>query len=166
MKKENITINAGSAKTIDTPREMPVEYKDFSKHQPRTCAMRLRKTDITYGFDVTHGKDNIGVSIQTIHPNSLATQTSLRTYDQIIEINDEFVDDDTSDSILQKLSTTKTNGSVKLYVVDTATYEHYKNNKLLLSSQELRKGQSENKLLGTHEKNLDDQKCMYYFNYN
>jgi C-terminal processing protease CtpA/Prc len=161
LRKVNVPMNAAAAKIIDGPRTMPADYESFPQHQPRTCIINLNTTDVTLGFDVVHGKNDIGLFVQEVLPNTAASRTLLRKCDRIIVIDDEFVDDHESESIIEKLGKVKINGSVKLYVMDTETYAYYTKNKLLLSSKHLRKSQSENKLIKPNEKYSDYEKCKY-----
>ncbi|UJR14446.1 hypothetical protein I4U23_001443 [Adineta vaga] len=142
LSQEDIFIKAASAKIIETPRVMPIEYKYFHKYQPRTCIIDLHEKDTSFGLTIAEGENKIGLFIEEIKPKSPASKTSLRKYDRIIEINDKYVDNDSSDSILKKLNKAETRRSVKLYVVDTETYRYFKANKIPLSSSGLRKSQS------------------------
>ncbi|UJR14959.1 hypothetical protein I4U23_001938 [Adineta vaga] len=142
LKKRNIDINRSMATTISTPVIMPNEYANFPKNQPRTCQIRLSKSEPTFGFEVVNGEGDVGAYIQEVFPNTPASRTSLRKSDRIIEIDDKVVDKDVSKSILEKLGKARTKGAVKLYVMDTNTYKYYIQNKMTLSSKGKRKSQS------------------------
>jgi C-terminal processing protease CtpA/Prc len=160
LKKKNVTIDASMAQIISTPLTMPIDYFNFPKHQPRTCAMRLNKSDTTFGFEVVNGENDVGAYIQEVFPNTPASDTSLRKSDRIIEIDDKFVDKDVSKSILEKLGKAKTKGAVKLYVVDTETYKYYQLNKIPLTSKGKRKSQSEDRS-SANRYNLSERECEY-----
>ncbi len=139
---------------------MPIDYFNFPKHQPRTCNIRLGKSDTTFGFEVVNGENDVGAYIQEVFPNTPASDTSLRKSDRIIEIDDKFVDKDLSKSILEKLGKAKTKGAVKLYVVDTETYKYYQLNKIPLTSKGKRKSQSEDRS-SANRYNLSERECEY-----
>ncbi|CAF3530977.1 unnamed protein product [Rotaria sp. Silwood1] len=130
--EKHVLFDSTFAKTIDTPQRMPRDYKSFPKHTPRTCEIQLSSTDQSLGFDITHGDNNVGVWIQEVQPNTPASGTLLRKCDRILEINDDFVDDEPIETIKQKLKAAKSNRYLKLYVVDTAMYRYFKKNKILL----------------------------------
>jgi len=146
FKKKNLPMDFSSATVINTPATMPNDYLNFVKHQPRTCNIRLNKSDPSFGFEVVNGENDVGAYIQEVFPNTPASNTSLRKSDRIIEIDDKFVDKDVSKSILEKLSKAKTKGAVKLYVVDTETYKYYQLNKIPLTSKGKQESQSEDRL--------------------
>jgi C-terminal processing protease CtpA/Prc len=146
LQKKKIPIDASQATIISTPATMPPEYSNFPKHQPRTCNIRLNKSDTTFGFEVVNGEKDVGAYIQEVFPNTPASKTPLLKSDRIIEIDDKFVDKDVSKSILEKLGKAKAKGAVKLYVVDTDTYKHYQINKIPFVSKGKRKSQSEDRL--------------------
>ncbi|CAF3177363.1 unnamed protein product [Rotaria sp. Silwood2] len=146
LKKKNIPINPQTAAIINTPATMPNDYLNFPKRVPRTCNIRLNKSDTSFGFEVINGENDIGAYIQEVFPNTPASYTPLRKCDRIIEIDDKNVDKDVSKSILEKLGKAKTKGAVKLYVVDTETYKYAQINKILLGSKGKRKSQSEDRL--------------------
>jgi C-terminal processing protease CtpA/Prc len=159
LKKKGVTIDASMAqKTISTPLTMPIDYFNFPKRQPRTCNIRLSKSDTTFGFEIVNGENDIGAYIQEVFPNTPASDTSLRKSDRIIEIGDKFVDKDVSKSILEKLGKAKTKGAVKLYVVDTDTYKYYQLNKIPLTSKGKRKSQSDDRL-STQQYCTNEGKC-------
>jgi len=145
-KKKNLPINRTSPVVITTPATMPAEYANFPKHQPRTVMIRMGNNDQTFGFEAVNGENDIGAYIQDVFPNTPASATALRKSDRIIEIDDKFVDKDVSKSIFEKLAKIKSKRAVKLYVMDTATYEHYQLNKMSLSSKGKRKSKSEDRL--------------------
>jgi C-terminal processing protease CtpA/Prc len=159
LKKKNLPIDPTSATTISTPTTMPIEYQNFPKHQPRTCNIRLNKSDSTFGFEVVNGENDVGAYIQEVFPNTPAANTSLRKSDRIIEVDDKFVDKDVSKSILEKLGKAKAKGAVKLYVVDTETYKHYQINKMSLSTKGKRKSQSEDRLSTIHRPYTNEREC-------
>ncbi|CAF4121313.1 unnamed protein product [Rotaria sp. Silwood2] len=136
--KSNEPINPRFVKTIKTPQTMPIDYQNFPKHQPRTCEMRLNRSDTSFGFQTVDPLTSVGMLIQEVYPNSPAANTSLRKCDRIIEIDDEFIDNVSSRTILEKLHTAQEEQHVKLYVVDTATYEFFQSNNIPLSSKEYR----------------------------
>ncbi|CAF1591203.1 unnamed protein product [Rotaria magnacalcarata] len=65
------------------------------------------------------------VFVQRVYPNSPASAAPLRKSDRIIEIDDQFVDKESSQDILKQLSDAKTKGFMKLYVVHTDTYAFF-----------------------------------------
>ncbi|CAF2777975.1 unnamed protein product [Rotaria sp. Silwood2] len=140
--KSNEPINPRFVKTIKTPQTMPIDYQNFSKHQPRTCEIRLNRSDTSFGFQTVDPLTSVGMFIQEVYPNSPAANTSLRKCDRIIEIDDDFVDNVPSSTILEKLRTAKSNKHVKLYVVDTETYNYFQENNIQLSSKEYRQSPS------------------------
>lgn len=160
LKKKNIHIDAQSAQVINTPSTMPSDIVNFPKHQPRTCNIRLNKTDTTFGFEVVNGENDIGAYIQEVFPNTPASNTPLRKCDRIIEIDDKFVDKDVSKSILERLSKAKAKGAVKLYVLDTDTYKHFQLHKIPMASKGKRKSQSEDRL-SSNRYYGDDRMCKY-----
>lgn len=139
LKPRGITFNAMYAKTLQTPLTMPLDYLNFPKYTPRTCDIRLTQSDQSFGFEVVNGSKDIGAYIQEVLPNSPASQTSLRKSDRILEIDDKFVDNESSESILGRLRKAKSKRSVKLYVVDTFTYKNFTENKVPLPSKDYRK---------------------------
>jgi C-terminal processing protease CtpA/Prc len=161
LKKKNIRIDPSLATVINTPATMPNDYANFLKHQPRTCNIRLNKSDTSFGFEVVNGENDVGAYIQEVFPNTPASNTQLRKSDRIIEIDDKFVDKDVSKSILEKLSKAKGKGAVKLYVVDTDTYKHYQVHKIPLTSKGKRKSQSEDRL-STNRQYNNERECKYH----
>jgi C-terminal processing protease CtpA/Prc len=155
LKKKHIPINASSATVMNTPARMPSDYLNFVKHQPRTCNIRLNTSDRTFGFEVVNGENDVGAYIQEVFPNTPASHTSLRKSDRIIEINDKFVDNYVSKSIIAKLGRAKARGTVKLYVVDTETYKYYQLNKIPLTS----KGERINQL---EDRFSNERECEYH----
>ncbi|CAF3746338.1 unnamed protein product [Rotaria sordida] len=142
LKTKIILINPERVTIINTPEKMPSDYLNFPKHIPRTCYICLNDKETLFGFETIHGEKDIGLCIQKVFPNTPASNTSLRKCDRIIEINDKYVDNDLSSSILEKLKKAKMQGVVKLYVVDTETYKYAQVNKISLKS----KGQHQNEL--------------------
>ncbi|CAF3636991.1 unnamed protein product [Rotaria sp. Silwood1] len=138
FKEKNQSIDPRLAKTIETPSTMPIDYQNFPKHQPRTCEIHLNRHDTSFGFQTVNPLTDVGILIQEVYPNSPAAKTSLRKCDRIIEIDDEFIDEIPSRTILEKLRTAKEKRYVKLYVVDTATYDFFQLNNIPLSSKEYR----------------------------
>ncbi|CAF2034742.1 unnamed protein product [Rotaria magnacalcarata] len=124
LKKKNIPITFQSATIIQTPEFMPADYINFPKRTPRTCNLRLGKSDTSFGFEVINGENDIGAYILEVFPNTPASNTPLRKWDRIIEIDDKNVDKDVSKSILEKLAKAKQKGAVKLFVVDTDAYKN------------------------------------------
>ncbi|CAF1164166.1 unnamed protein product [Rotaria sordida] len=139
LKKNGISINSRFAKIIDTPKQMPRDYKDFPKNTPRTCKIRSNRTDKPFGFTIGYGNNDIGAYIQDIIPKSPASETPLRKSDRILEINDKFVDNESSETIQEKLSRAQLKSSVKLYVVDTHTYAHFQKENIPLQSKKFQK---------------------------
>jgi len=139
FKRQGVSFNPRFAKIIETPTAMPPDYMNFPKYTPRTCEMRLNKTDQSFGFEVISGNRDIGAFIQEVVPDTPASKTTLRKSDRILEIDDKFVDDETSRSILNRLAKAKQKRSVKLYVVDTNTYKYFQENRIPLTSKEFRK---------------------------
>ncbi|CAF3369067.1 unnamed protein product [Rotaria sp. Silwood2] len=138
LKEKNQSIHPRYAKTIETPRTMPRDYEKFPKHQPRICEIHLNTNDTSFGFQTINPLNNAGIFIQEVYPNSRAANTSLRKYDRIIEIDDDFVDNVPSSTILEKLRIAQEKRHVKLYVIDTETYEFFQSNNIPLSSEECR----------------------------
>lgn len=161
LKKRNLPVNPATATVIETPAVMPNDYLNFVKHQPRTCTIRLNKSDPSFGFEVVNGENDIGAYIQEVFPNTPASTTLLRKSDRIIEIDDKFVDKDVSKSILEKLGKAKSKGAVKLYVVDTDTYKYYQLNKIPLPSKGKRKSQSEDRL-SSQRYYPQERECKYH----
>jgi C-terminal processing protease CtpA/Prc len=126
LKNRGTSFNPALARIMETPIAMPQDYMNFPKYTPRTCEIRLNRTDQSFGF-------------QEVIPNSPASNTSLRKCDRILEIDDKFVDNEPSRYILDKLFKAKKKRSVKLYVVDTNTYKYFQENKVPLTSKEFRK---------------------------
>ncbi|CAF4397879.1 unnamed protein product [Rotaria magnacalcarata] len=146
LKKKNIKITPQAVTSVlQTPELMPADFINFPKRTPRTCNLRLGKSE-TFGFEVINGENDIGAYIQEVFPNTPASNTPLRKCDRIIEIDDKNVDKDVSKSILEKLAKAKQKGAVKLFVVDTETYKNAQLHKLPLTSKEKRKSQSEDRL--------------------
>jgi predicted metalloprotease with PDZ domain len=137
VKKNKMMMN--SPICIDAPATMPVDFINFAYLTPRVCNMRFGRNDITFGFEVVDGENDIGVYIQTVYQDSPASDAGLRKCDRIIEINDRNVDRDSSEYILNKLSKGTRKGVVKLFVADTHTYEYYIKNNMKLSSTDLKK---------------------------
>jgi C-terminal processing protease CtpA/Prc len=156
--KNNVFIDPTLARTIESPAVMPSEYKQFPKNLPRTCEIRLRKDGVPFGFEIVNGQNDIGIHIQEVVPDSPAGKTSLRKSDRVLEIDDTFVDNDPSRTILEKFGKAKTKGAVKLYVVDTNTYKYFKENKIPLASKDFKKGKFDKKLKTMSQLNMDDCK--------
>lgn len=125
LKKKNITINSSLATVLNTPIKMPDDYIKLPKHVPRICRIKLQPDDINFGFDVINASKGIGMYIQEVIPNSPAYHAGLRKSDRIIEIDNEYVNKDTSKLILEKLNKVVIKRYVKLLVEDTFTYEHH-----------------------------------------
>ena len=162
LKKKNQSLDALPTTTIETPAARPNEYRNFPRHQPRTCNIRASPTDASFGFEVVNGENDIGAYIQEVFPNTPASATLLRKSDRIIEIDDKFVDKDVSKSILEKLGKAKSKGAVKLYVVDTDTYKYYQANKIPLASKSKRKSQSEERL-STNPFPTNQRECKLHY---
>jgi len=139
LKLRGVSFNPGLARIIDTPTTMPGDYMSFPKNTPRTCEIRLKPADQSFGFEVINGNRDIGAFIQEVVPNTPASRTALRKCDRILEIDDKFVDDEESRAILIRLTKAKQKRSVKLYVVDTSTYKFFQDNRVPLTSKEFRK---------------------------
>jgi C-terminal processing protease CtpA/Prc len=60
LQKKKIPIDASQATIISTPATMPPEYSNFPKQQPRTCNIRLNKSDTKFGFEVVNGEKDVG----------------------------------------------------------------------------------------------------------
>lgn len=139
LKSRGVTFDPTLAKVIETQTTMPRDYMNFPKYTPRTCEIRLNKSDQSFGFEVVHGHRDIGAFIQEVLPDSPASRTSLRKCDRILEIDDKFVDTEPCANILEKLMRAKKKRSVKLYVVDTNTYKYFQENRVPLGSKDFRK---------------------------
>ncbi len=139
LKNRGISFDRKYARIMQTPASMPADYVDFPKYIPRTCEIRLGRNDSSFGFEVVNGFRDIGAFIQEVLPSSPASQTALRKSDRILEIDDKFVDNDPSKTILDKLFKAKKKRAVKLYVVDTNTYKHFQENKIPLPSKDFRR---------------------------
>ncbi|CAF3559154.1 unnamed protein product [Rotaria socialis] len=136
LKKVNRLFDPKRAKIIEAPRIMPINYQNFPKHQPRTCLLRLAKKEKSFGFSIVGSSTSTGLYIDEVCPNSVASNALLRENDRIIEINDEFVDDQQSEAIKKKLVQAKKAGFLKLYVIDMDTYESFRSENIPLSSNE------------------------------
>ena len=132
--KNDKLLKKKSAQILSTPATIPDEIRNFPKNKPRTCDIQLGSGDTTFGFELVQGPGDIGAMVPYINPNTPASRTPLRRCDRIIEINDEFVDDLPYNDIRSRLARAKTAGALKLYVMDTATYKHYKEQNLPLQS--------------------------------
>jgi len=159
--KRNIQFNIKFASIIDTPQTMPVDYQNYFKYQPRSCEIYLNSSDRKFGFDIANDENEIGASIEKIHPNTPASQTLLRQNDRIIEINDKYVDQKVRKSICKKLDKAKLKGHVKLYVMDIETYKYYQANKIPLSSKKYRKNQLDKRLLKIDRNDKNNHPCKY-----
>ncbi|CAF1210184.1 unnamed protein product [Rotaria sp. Silwood1] len=135
LKENGISFNPRFAQVIDTPKQMPGDYMNFSKHTPRTCEIRLSTTDQTFGFDIVYGKYDIGAYIQEIAPDSPASPTILRKNDRVLEINDKFIDNEPRKIIEKRLIEAKLKRFIKLYVGDTHTYIFFQVNNIPLESK-------------------------------
>ncbi|CAF1635814.1 unnamed protein product [Adineta ricciae] len=71
--------------------------------------------------------------------NSQASNTPLCRFDRIIEIDDEFMENESTEFVVEKLLKARSRGFIKLYVVDTEACKFYKTNKLPLSPEESEK---------------------------
>ncbi|CAF2735942.1 unnamed protein product [Rotaria sp. Silwood2] len=156
----NRSINTKLAKIIETPSTMPNDYQSFPKHQPRTCNIHLSESNSSYGFGTVNPLTNVGMIVQEVYPNSSASNTSLRKCDRILEIDNQFVDNLPSRIITQKLRQAKLKHHVKLYVVDTETYEFFQSNNIPLQSkpyqQSLRANKSSTNLITDQDEVLID----------
>jgi len=139
LKAKGIEFNAQYAITHETPPTMPKEYTMFPKYTPRSCEIKLLKGEETFGFEIVNGAHDIGVYIQEVHPNTPASRTSLRKCDRVLEINDKYVNTESSKAISDKLGAAKKKRFVKLYVVDTFTYKYFQDNGIPLTSKEYKK---------------------------
>ncbi|CAF1224142.1 unnamed protein product [Adineta ricciae] len=119
LKNEKIVANPKYARAIRAPRTVPTEYENSPRNQPRICTIQLNKTDTTFGFDIVY-----------------ASNTPLRRFDRIIEIDDELMENESTAFVEEKLLKARTRGFIKLYLVDTKTYKFYKTNNLPLSPKE------------------------------
>jgi predicted metalloprotease with PDZ domain len=137
--KKNIQFNVKFASIINTPQTMPIDYQNYFKYQPRSCEIYLNRLDEKFGFDLSENENEIGGYIKKIHPNTPASKSLLRQNDQIIEINDEYVNEKRRKSIYKRLDKAKLKRYVKLYVMDIETYKHYQVNKIPLSSKKNQK---------------------------
>ena len=146
LKKKNLSVDPSSAQIMNTPASMPIDYQNFRRGEPRTCDLRLNKSDPSFGFEVVNGENDIGAYIQEVFANTPASHTQLRKSDRIIEIDDKPVDKEVSKSILERLSKAKAKGAVKLYVMDTDTYKRNQKTGTSLSSKGKRKSQSVDRL--------------------
>lgn len=138
VKSRGVIFDPQYAAVKETPKTMPKEYINFPKYTPRTCEMKTKKNE-SFGFEIVNGLGDIGAYIQEVHPNTPASQTSLRKCDRIIEIDDKFVDTESSKNIIDKLAKAKQKRAVKLYVIDTNTYKYFQENKIPLRSKDYRK---------------------------
>lgn len=160
MKKKKIRIDPSLATIMDTPPVMPDDYFNFPKNQPRICIMHLKKYNLNFGFEVVNGENDVGAYVQEVLANTPASRTSLRKSDRIIEIDDQFVNKDASQSIRDKLDIAKLKRAVKLYVLDTDTYKYYQTNNIPLSGKKVRKTQLEDHLSMNQDTDLESE-CEY-----
>jgi C-terminal processing protease CtpA/Prc len=123
LKKKNIRIGSSLASRIDTPIRMPEDYMKFPKYTPRTCEIRLKSNDQNFGVVVTHGENSIGAYIQEVIPGSSAHRAGLRKSDRIIRIDGKYVDQSHINMIYEKLNKALIKRNIKLFVMDTETYE-------------------------------------------
>ena len=103
-------------------------------YQPRICDIFLSDYNKKFEFEVVSGLNNIGMYIQQLVFNSVACKAGLRNGDRIIEINDTYVEYESSQSIQVKLNEAKLKNSLRLHVADTSAYKYYKRNSMDLSS--------------------------------
>ena len=132
----SLSFKLKSVNKISCPKKIPNHCANFPENTPRTCEIHLNGSDESFGFEIVSDDDDIGAFIQEVYPGQAASMTPLRKCDRIIEINDEFVDNQSINVIKEKLDEAKRQGSVKLYVVDTHMYKYYKDNELPLGSEE------------------------------
>ncbi|CAM4927546.1 unnamed protein product [Rotaria socialis] len=163
LKKVNRLFDPKRAKIIEAPRIMPINYQTFPKHQPRTCLLRLAKKEKSFGFSIVGSSTSTGLYIDEVCPNSVASNALLRENDRIIEINDEFVDDQQSEAIKKKLVQAKKAGFLKLYVIDMDTYESFRSENIPLSSNEYLHSSSIRKA-STYSYNSEHQGNYQHFN--
>ncbi|CAF4060154.1 unnamed protein product [Adineta steineri] len=136
LKKKGVLFDSNLAERFETPKTMPSDYITFPKHTPRTCEIHLSTIDESFGIEIIEGENDIGLYIQEVEVNSPAYRTSLRKSDRIIEIDDKFINNESSEMIIRKLYKAKLKRIVKLYVVDTNTYKYFQENNIPLSSKE------------------------------
>lgn len=123
LRKNNIRIDGSMAKVMDTPLQMPEDYRHFHRHEPRTCHIQLQPNERNFGFDVARGSCYIGVYIQEVTFSSPADRAGLRKCDRIVKINGKYVDRCETKIIYEKLNAALKNRSVTLFVMDTETYK-------------------------------------------
>ena len=147
MKKKNIKIDVNFANVIEAPQTMPHDFEHFFEHPPRTCIIRSNAPGASFGFNVNYNETDVGVCIQEVYPNTPASRSALYKNDRIIEINDIFIDEDSSKSIFKKLDKARAKGKIKLYVIDMENYKFYQRNNIPLSSKEYKNTPVNNKYL-------------------
>ena len=146
LKRNQRVFDPRLAQTFETPAIMPDDYMNFPKHTPRTCEICLSETDSSFGFGIVEADNDIGLYIQEVDPNSPADRASLRQNDRILEIDDKFVNNESSKIIIAKLCKASSKRVMKLYVVDTHTYRYFQENKIPLSSKEYQQSSFAKKL--------------------
>jgi C-terminal processing protease CtpA/Prc len=134
LKDKNVSFDRKKATKLETPDTMPRDFINFPENTPRTCQLNLSDPSETFGFDLINGPNDTGAFIQEVNPNTPASNTSLRKSDRIVEIDDEFVDDQPYKNILNLIKEAKSKSALKLYVFDTKTYKYYQKNKIPLQS--------------------------------
>jgi S1-C subfamily serine protease len=164
LNENGVTFDRRFARAIETPSSMPRDYMNFPKHTPRTCEVRLNAADDSFGFEVVNGEKDIGAFIQEVNSNSPASRTTLRKCDRILEVDDKFVDNEPSKTILGKLGKGQQNRGVKLYVVDTVTYKYFQDNQIPLQSKAYKKSAFAKKNPGLPSYvNIEDGKKYKFF---
>jgi C-terminal processing protease CtpA/Prc len=136
LKSQNIDIDFTLATVITAPAKMPIDFAKFPKLIPRIYNLRLGQNDTAFGFNIANGENDVGAYIQTIYPDTPASDAGLRKSDRIIEINDRNVERRSGEYIDKKLRKAKAKGTIKLFVADTHTYEYYMKHNMKFSSTE------------------------------
>jgi C-terminal processing protease CtpA/Prc len=144
LKDQNVSFDRKKATKRETPDKMPRDYINFPENTPRTCQLNLSDPSEKFGFELIIGPNDTGAYIQEVNPNTPASNTPLRKSDRIIEIDDEFVDDQPYKNILNLIKEGQSNSALKLYVVDTKTYKHYQENNIPLQSTRDQRSSSAN----------------------
>lgn len=138
FQKDNTPIDPNAAKIMETPRTIPSEYKNFPANTPREITITLKPGETSFGFDLAFGKGNIGTFIRSVHPNTPASKTALRSNDRVLEIDNRFVDKESSNNIKQLINDGKSRANIRLYVVDTATYKYFQQSGIPLESKQFK----------------------------
>ena len=117
-----------AAETVAAVAISNANANEEERHRPRSCLVRKWYDFQGYGFNLHAEKGKAGHFIGNIDPGSPAQEGGLKEGDIIVEVNGISIENDSHQSLVQKIKQDST--QVRLLVVDKEAKEYYQSREI------------------------------------